>query len=66
METFLLILIFYTAQGHPTIVEGWHPMAIPSLERCESGKQNIQDYIDQAGLPERFIEYSVHCVKKEM
>ena len=66
MKTFLLIVVFYNTFGQPTIIDGWQPLQVPTLERCEAGKANIENYISQSGLPESLLSFSVHCVEQEI
>jgi hypothetical protein len=66
MKTFLLVVYFFTADGQSVIVDGWHPLPLPSIERCLAGKQNIKNYLDQTGLPDRYIGYAVGCIEEEI
>ena len=65
---YLLTVIFFNLNGEPYTRDGWHPIEVPTIERCEKGKQNIEEFID-AGIADggfRDISgYEVRCVEKE-
>ena len=67
MKVWLLTVFFITLDGDKVILDGWHPIEVPTLERCEKGKQNIEEFIDavilDGGLSE-FTDYEVTCEEK--
>ena len=42
---YFITVIFFNTVGEPVILEGWHPMEVPTLERCEIGAERANEYI---------------------
>mgnify|MGYP000019757101 CR=1 FL=1 len=38
IKSIYLMIAFITPQGDPTLVDGWYPLEIATMERCEIGK----------------------------
>lgn len=65
---YLLTVIFFNLNNEPYIRDGWHPIEVPTLERCEKGKQRIEEFIEAAKLDGGFqdiSDYKVQCIIKQ-
>ena len=65
---YLLTVIFFNLNGEPYTRDGWHPIEVPTIERCEKGKANIEEFIDASIADDGFTDisgYEVLCVEKE-
>lgn len=65
---YLLTVIFFNLNGDPYTRDGWHPIEVPTLERCEAGKSRIEEHIDASIADGGFRDisgYEVVCVEKE-
>lgn len=42
----ILIAVFFIINGEPTLVEGWYPMQLPSMEVCEEAKILVEQQLE--------------------
>lgn len=63
---FLIVVLFYTHDNVPVTVDGWYPLQVPTLKRCEIGKARIEEYIALTGLPDKYSRVEVSCEIKEI
>lgn len=40
-----LVIIFFNTLNQPVYLDGWHPMEMESLEKCERAKKFAQNYL---------------------
>lgn len=61
---YLITVIFFNTLGEPVILDGWHPLEVSTMERCEEGAENVREYIDMlmrdGGLPDH-TRFEVTC-----
>lgn len=61
---YFITVIFFNTLGEPVILDGWHPLEVPTMERCEAGAENVREYIDMlmrdGGLPD-YTRFEVTC-----
>jgi len=43
---YLLTILFLNLTNEPVLLDGWHPIELPTLERCEKAKVRVEEYID--------------------
>ena len=54
--------------GEPSIIDGWYPFEVPTMERCEAGAENVREYLDtlmkDGGIPD-YTRFEVTCDIKQ-
>jgi hypothetical protein len=66
---YLLTVIFFNLDGEPYTRDGWHPIEVPTIERCERGKARIEEHIDASIIDGGFRDissYEVTCILKTL
>ena len=43
---YLLTIFFINLANEPVMLDGWYPLELPTVERCEAAKKRIEEYID--------------------
>jgi hypothetical protein len=66
---YFITVIFFNTVGEPVILEGWHPMEVPTLERCEAGAENANGYLGtlmkDGIIPTEYTGFEVICDIKQ-
>lgn len=66
IKSIYLMIAFITPSGQPTLVDGWYPLEIATMERCEIGRARVENYIRNVmGIPEQFVDVKVVCAEIE-
>jgi len=42
----IFLAIFFIVNGEPTIIDGWAPLAMESMEDCVKGKASVETRIE--------------------
>ena len=61
---FFITIIFFNMAGEPYYEDGWYPLEVPTLERCEAGAENVREYlalITKDGKLEGISGFDVTC-----
>lgn len=65
---YFITIIFFNASGDPVMVDGWYPLEVPTLERCEAGAKRADEYlreITKDGLLVDYTGFEVNCEIKQ-
>ena len=54
---YLLTILFLNLFNEPVMLDGWHPIELDTLEKCETAKVNVENYLDTLKMK----NYTVTC-----
>lgn len=67
MKLFFIVVAFITADGEKLLIDGWYPLEVSTLERCEQGKERVDNYIKETfKFNDVIVDYSVTCEQVEV
>ena len=42
---YFITIVFFDIYGKPYYEDGWYPLEVPTLERCEAGADRAREYL---------------------
>jgi len=66
LKVFIYAVFFATNTGEPTLVKGWYPFELPSMDVCISAYDKVNPMVDLTTKANPKLEgYEVGCIKAE-
>jgi hypothetical protein len=66
---YFITIIFFNIVGEPVILDGWYPIEVPTLDRCEDGAERANEYIatlmKDGFIPADYTGFEVTCDIKQ-
>jgi hypothetical protein len=66
---YFITIMFFNASGDPVMVDGWYPLEVPTLERCEASAKRVEEYLQamtKDGKISNFSSFEVTCEVKQI
>jgi hypothetical protein len=66
LKVFIYAVFFATNTGEPTLVKGWYPFPMPSMQACVNAYDRISKQLEYTVSVNKPLEsYETGCIKAE-
>lgn len=66
LKVFIYAVFFAAPSGEPTMVKGWYPFEVPSMEACTNAYDTVSPQLERTvSVNDSLGSYEAGCIKAE-